>query len=154
MSFDAYIRLLIDTIWGSGYELYDMVSEPYQRFLETLSVTFEQSQNAAIANHLGFNLYERPRGAPENVGSTLRAVHPLVRTNPLTGWKSIFAVGASVKQINGITQDESKMLLKWFSDMTCRNHDLQVRYKWQAPNDVGKRSRKSFTCNMTRLEHG
>ena len=115
-----------------------MISEPYQKFLETLSVTFEQSQNVAIANHLGFNIYEQSRGAPENIGSTLRAVHPLVRTNPLTGWKSIFSVGVSIKHINGITEDESKMLLDWLFDMMCRNHDLQVRYKWKNSNDVGK----------------
>jgi alpha-ketoglutarate-dependent taurine dioxygenase len=31
-----------------------------------------------------------PRGAPDNVGNALRAIHPVIRTNPVTGWKSLF----------------------------------------------------------------
>lgn len=50
----------------------------------------------------------------ENVGDELRAVHPVVRTNPVTGWKSIFAVGHHTEKINGLSEDESRHLLDWF----------------------------------------
>ncbi len=71
------------------------------------------------------------------MGSELKAIHPVVRTNPVTGWKSIFPVGGHVKHINGLTDEESKKLLTWFLDLVYRNHDLQVRLKWQSPNDIG-----------------
>lgn len=130
--------LSLDTLWASGYEIYDRISEPYQKFLETLSVTFEQPGFGKAAERNGFELYDKPRGSPENVGKELKAVHPVVRTNPVTGWKSIFPVGGHVKHINGVTEDESKKLLDWFLDLVYRNHDLQVRLKWQNPNDIGK----------------
>ncbi|KAK3672121.1 hypothetical protein LTR78_008092 [Recurvomyces mirabilis] len=76
------------------------------------------------------------RGNPENVGSELTAVHPVVRTNPVSGWKSIFAVGHHAKRINEVAEPESEHLLKWFTQLIVENHDLQVRYKWQNPNDV------------------
>ncbi|KAL2259280.1 hypothetical protein VTK26DRAFT_7106 [Humicola hyalothermophila] len=125
-----------DTLWASGYELYDRISEPYQKFLETLTATFEQPGFNKVAERAGFKLYDKPRGAPENVGSELKAVHPVVRTNPVTGWKSIFPVGGHVSHINGLTEEESTKLLDWFLELVYKNHDLQVRFKWQNEHDI------------------
>lgn len=100
-------------------------------------MTFEQPGFAAAAERNGFKLYDKPRGAPENIGSILKAIHPVVRTNPVTGWKSIFPVGGHVSHINGVTEEESQKLLDWFLELLHKNHDLQVRLKWQNPNDIG-----------------
>jgi alpha-ketoglutarate-dependent taurine dioxygenase len=125
-----------DTLWASGYEIYDRISEPYQKFLETLTATFEQPGFINAAAKGGFSLYDKERGSPENVGKDLKAVHPVVRTNPVTGWKSIFPVGGHVGHINGLTELESKALLDWFLRLLVDNHDLQVRFKWNSPNDI------------------
>jgi alpha-ketoglutarate-dependent taurine dioxygenase len=125
-----------DTLWASGYEIYDRISAPYQKFLESLTATFSQPGFIEAAERGGFTIYDQPRGAPENVGRELTAVHPVVRTNPVTGWKSIFPVGGHISHINDITELESKALLKWFSRLLIDNHDLQVRFKWKNPNDI------------------
>ena len=125
-----------DTLWASGYDVYDSISKPYQQFLETLSVTFAQPGFNKLAEKGGFSIYDKPRGSPENVGSELVAIHPLVRTNPVTGWKSIFPVGGHVSHINGVTEEESKSLLAWFLDLVYKNHDLQVRFKWRNEHDI------------------
>ena len=64
-------------------------------------------------------------------------MHPVIRTNPVTGWKSVFAVGAHVQKINGLSDEESRHLLDWFVTLIVENHDLQVRNRWQNPNDLG-----------------
>ena len=87
---------------------------------------------------MGIELFEGPRGAPENTGSELAAVHPLVRTNPVTGWKSIYGVGIHIEKINGLSELESDHLKDVFLRMIMENHDLQVRCRWQNPNDMGK----------------
>ena len=74
-----------DTLWASGYEVYDRISPPYQRFLESLTATYAQPGFEESAQRLNYELYAAERGAPENVGSDLKAVHPVVRTNPVTG---------------------------------------------------------------------
>ncbi|KAI7784114.1 hypothetical protein LA080_010426 [Diaporthe eres] len=125
-----------DTLWASGYEIYDRISEPYQKFLEGLTGTFAQPFFKEVAEKGGFELYDKPRGAPENVGLELKAIRPVVRTNPVTGWKSIFPVGGHVRYINGVTQEESDHLLQWFLDLVYKNHDLQARLKWQNKNDI------------------
>jgi alpha-ketoglutarate-dependent taurine dioxygenase len=63
-------------------------------------------------------------------------VHPVIRTNPVTGWKSLFAVGHHVQRINGLTKEESKRTLDWFLQLLTENHDLQVRHRWANSNDV------------------
>jgi alpha-ketoglutarate-dependent taurine dioxygenase len=125
-----------DTLWASGYELYDRLSTEYQKFFERLTAVYAQPGFELAAKENGFELYDKPRGAPENVGTTLRAEHPVIRTNPVTGWKSIFAVGHHVQSINGLTDAESKHALEWFKTLIVENHDLQVRFKWLHPNDV------------------
>ncbi|PGH13581.1 hypothetical protein AJ79_03574 [Helicocarpus griseus UAMH5409] len=125
-----------DTMWASGYEVYDRISKPYQKFLETLTATYAQPGFGQSAKENGFELYSGERGAPENVGDELKAIHPVIRTNPVTGWKSVFAVGTHVARVNDVSEAESEHLLKWFVTLIVENHDLQVRLKWQNKNDL------------------
>jgi alpha-ketoglutarate-dependent taurine dioxygenase len=41
-----------------------------------------------------------------------------------------------VRHINDLTEGESKGLLDWFLRLVVDNHDLQVRHRWQNPNDL------------------
>jgi alpha-ketoglutarate-dependent taurine dioxygenase len=83
-----------------------------------------------------FDICSAERGAPENLGEVLEAVHPVVRTNPVTGWKSVFAVGHHVKRIHGLSDEESKRFLDWFVRLIVENHDLQVRFRGLQENDL------------------
>jgi alpha-ketoglutarate-dependent taurine dioxygenase len=131
-----------DTLWASGYEIYDRFSPAYQRFFEGLTARFvgEGFIKAAKTNPERVKLYTEPRGSPLNVGDELTAVHPVVRTNPVTGWKSIFAIGPFPQNIVELNSEESDELLKKFLAVITENHDLQVRFKWRNPNDIGRSS--------------
>jgi len=125
-----------DTLWASGYEIFDRISKPYQKFLEGLTATFAQPAFGNAAEKAGFKLYTETRGSPENIGDKLEAIHPVIRTNPVTGWKSVFGVGHHVQHINDLTKEESQHLLNWFLALITENHDLQVRHRWQNANDL------------------
>lgn len=129
-----------DTLWASGYELYDRFSKTYQKFFEGLTATFigEGFIKAAQADPEKVQIWEKPRGSPNNTGKELTAIHPVVRTNPVTGWKSIYSVGAFPKFINELSGTESEEVLKKFYNLILENHDLTVRYKWRNPNDLGE----------------
>ena len=79
-----------DTLWASAYEAYDRLSLPYRTFLEGLTAVHSAQKFKTIAAHYGRNVRTNERGAPDNVGDDLRAIHPVVRTNPITGWKGLF----------------------------------------------------------------
>ncbi|KAJ5691397.1 hypothetical protein N7488_012132 [Penicillium malachiteum] len=125
-----------DTLWASGYEIYDRISKPYQKFLETLTATYDGVGFRRMAESGKFELYAGERGAPVNIGPKLCAEHPVVRTNPITGWKSIFAVGSFPSKINGLNRKESTTMLQWFHDLITFGHDLQVRFRWNNANDI------------------
>lgn len=75
-----------DTVWASGYDVYDRLSPPMRAFLSTLTFTAGQKEKyEAIAAANGLAWYMDPRGAPENVGKEVTATHPVIRTNPVSG---------------------------------------------------------------------
>lgn len=126
-----------DTLWASGYEIYDRFSKPYQQFFEGLTATFSGEGFLKLVAAGKAKLYDKTRGSPQNVGGDLKAVHPVVRTNPVTGWKSIFAIGPFPAQINELTKEESDGVLAQLKHAIISQHDLQVRFRWKNPNDLG-----------------
>lgn len=119
-----------DTIWASGYEMYDRLSAPYQRFLEGLTAKHANPDFQAAAARVGFEIHPGPRGAAENVGQDLIANHPVVRTNPVTGWKSIYGALNQIEQLNELAPQESEEVLRYLGQLLTNNHDLQCRFKW------------------------
>jgi alpha-ketoglutarate-dependent taurine dioxygenase len=77
----------------------------------------------------------------------LSTVHPVIRTNPVTGWKGLFVNRGFTKRINELTKPESDEVLEflwdhissvsWRTMAGCgfqadrQNHDLQVRFRWE-----------------------
>ncbi|KAI0683840.1 alpha-ketoglutarate-dependent taurine dioxygenase [Cytidiella melzeri] len=120
-----------DTLWASGYEVYDRLSPSFAKYLETLEAVHEARFFNQIAKSLGNKLRDGERGSPGNVGDHLEAVHPVIRTNPVTGWKSVFVNPNFTKRIVGVTKDESDTILKYLFNLIQLNHDLQVRFRWE-----------------------
>ncbi|KAI1822014.1 taurine dioxygenase family protein [Xylaria intraflava] len=121
-----------DTLWASGYDIYDCLSKPFQKFIEGLTATY-------IANGQLFQddkIFEGPRGNPGNIGKSFQAVHPVVRTHPVTGWKSVYGVATFPKYINELSEKESQAVLKLLRETLVENHQVQVRFKWHNENDL------------------
>lgn len=125
-----------DTLFANGYALYERFSKPFQTFLEGLTGTYAQPGFNKFGKENNFLLYSEARGAPENIGDTLESTHPIVRTNPVTGWKSLFAIGVHFDHINGLTAIESQKIKDFINDTLVNSHDLQVRVSWTSESDV------------------
>ncbi|ESK83005.1 family taurine [Moniliophthora roreri MCA 2997] len=123
-----------DTLWASGYEAYDRLSPAFQKFLEGLTAVHNADFFNVYAEKHGLRIQD-PRGSPENTGSNLTAVHPVIRTNPVTGFKTLFVNKTFTKHILELTPDESDDVLDYLARHISDNHDLQVRFKWNK-NDV------------------
>lgn len=70
-----------DTLWASGYEIYDRLSPAMRTFLEGLTATHDAKFFLDEAERLGNPLRKGVRGNPLNYGDALTAVHPVIRTN-------------------------------------------------------------------------
>ncbi|KAJ3775196.1 hypothetical protein FB446DRAFT_725976 [Lentinula raphanica] len=124
-----------DTLWASGYEAYDKLSPALQKFLEGLTAVHSGEIFLDYAKKFDLKI-NTPRGSPENNADTgLVAIHPVIRTNPVTGFKSLFVNKSFTKRIVELTPDESDHLLEYLFRHVSENHDMQVRYKWKL-NDL------------------
>ncbi|KAJ1329266.1 sulfonate dioxygenase [Microdochium nivale] len=135
-----------DTLWASGYEIYDRLSEPMKKFLEGLTATHDANFFHDEAERLGNPLRKGVRGSPLNQGSDLKTTHPVVRTNPVTGWKSVYINKGFTKRINGVNKDESDMLLTYLFNLVTQNHDAQVRFKWRKNDAAIWDNRSTMHC--------
>lgn len=83
-----------------------------------------------VLGRFGFPLYSKERGHPENVGDKLQTVHPVIRTNPVTGYKALFVNRSFTKRINELSIDESDALLAYLFRLVAESFDFQARFRW------------------------
>ncbi|GAA5903594.1 TauD/TfdA dioxygenase family protein [Sporobolomyces salmoneus] len=124
-----------DTLFSSAYSHYDMLSLPMKEFLSNLKATHSGAMFRRQARKNGFDLHLGPRGAPENVGDDFEASHPIIRTNPVTGFNGLFVNQTFTERIEGVGFDESKILLDYLFKLQAQAHDAMVRYRWNV-NDL------------------
>ncbi|KAJ3283526.1 hypothetical protein HDU79_008978 [Rhizoclosmatium sp. JEL0117] len=138
-----------DTLWASAFELYERLSPAFAAFLEGLTATHTGDGFIALNKAGLVSINPGPRGAPEDVGTHLSTSHPVIRTNPITGWKGVFVNHGFTRRINELSKDESDAVLKHLFNLYTQNHDLQVRFKWNK-HDVAVWDNRSSVHAATR----
>ncbi|PWN20870.1 taurine catabolism dioxygenase [Microstroma glucosiphilum] len=124
-----------DTLWSSGYEIYDLLSPPFKALADSLTGYYAQPNFIEAAKRGGYRVHPGPRGSDDNVGETLDAIHPFVRTNPVTGWKSVFGVGTHFQRFEGLHKREGEILRQYVLELVTSHHTAQARLKW-GENDL------------------
>ncbi|OCF42656.1 hypothetical protein I317_03515 [Kwoniella heveanensis CBS 569] len=122
-----------DTQWVNCYDILDKMSPSMLRFFENT----EAEHNANFfhqeaANHGRTISKTMIRGNPLNVGDDLSARHPLIRTNPVTGWNALYYSYGFGGRIQGVTYDEHVMLREYLTQLCMNNFDCSVRFRWEA----------------------
>ncbi|BGP42433.1 hypothetical protein JCM10450v2_006529 [Rhodotorula kratochvilovae] len=120
-----------DTLFYSSYSHYDMLSAPMKAMLSQLTARHSGAMFRHQAQRHGFDLHLGPRGAPENVDDSFEASHPIIRTNAVTGFNTLFVNQCFTERIEGVTYDESRALLDYLFKLQAQAHDAQVRYRWE-----------------------
>ncbi|KAG7926958.1 hypothetical protein KL925_003243 [Ogataea polymorpha] len=115
---DAIPEVGGDTLWASGYAAYDKLSEEFKKFLD--------GKQAVYVSAHGYLDRNNPFAGPKKI----ERVHPIIRTHPATGWKSLFVNRGMTKRIIGLSSVESDLILNYLFDVFEKNADIQVRFKW------------------------
>ena len=108
-----------DTLWASMYAAYDLLSDSMKEFL-----------SARQAIHTSDQVYGGRYGMKDV--KTPSAVHPVVRTHPLTGRRALYVNSGFTSRIKGVTRRESGALLKMLYDHIAYEVEIQVRFRWEA----------------------
>jgi taurine dioxygenase len=115
-----------DTMFSDMYAAYDDLSQPIKTMIDGLS-----------ALHTSEHIYKgrySDRGKQDADISCPEAVHPVVRTHPDTGKKSLFVNRTFTTRILGLTESESDAVLKLLFEH-AEHIRYQIRFRW-ALNDM------------------
>jgi taurine dioxygenase len=126
-----------DTLFASMYAAYDALSEPMKAFLGGLSAIHDGGPNY-IDRAKRAGIYKPDKVFPANE-------HPVIRTHPETGKKSIYVNKIFTQHIVGIPKDESRAILDFLYQHIAKPN-FQCRFKWEA-NSV------AFWDNRCALHH-
>ncbi|GAA6006029.1 hypothetical protein JCM10207_007315 [Rhodosporidiobolus poonsookiae] len=110
-----------DTLFVSQTEAFDRLSEEFKKRLSGLKVVHSNADMLAHSASLG-----GPARFPP-----LETLHPLVRTHPVTGTKSLFIHAAHARRIHGYKQEESDYLYGFLNDVLRNSGDIQTRVRWE-----------------------
>ncbi|EKV15825.1 Alpha-ketoglutarate-dependent taurine dioxygenase [Penicillium digitatum] len=109
-----------DTLWSSQYAAYDVLSSHMQNYLKGLTAIHSADMQANDSRALGRPVRRRP----------VTTEHPLIRTNPVTGWNGLFFNPGFVKKIVGIPAAESDAIIRFLTDVISTTPELHARFSW------------------------
>jgi len=120
-----------DTVYASMERAWELLSEPLKRFLEPLRA-IHSAREAYDPRTTGDAKY-RGETAIQYVYSDAiyeQVEHPVVRTHPVTGRKSLYVNPMFTQQIVGLSKPESDGLLAMLYDVSTRP-ETTCRVRWQ-----------------------
>lgn len=109
-----------DTLWSSQYAAYDALSASMQKYLESLTALHSSHLQAEGSIAAGRPVRREP----------IVTEHPLVRSHPVTGWKSLFFNPGFVTKIVGVPKVESDAILAYLNEVVVTTPELHVRFQW------------------------
>lgn len=130
-----------DTIWANAALAYAMLSETMQRMLAPLRVhmsmrnVLESAQNYGRIDDTAVGRLAATKGSTQLSDDIVRKVqgtfHPLIRTHPVTGEKSLYCDGSYAVGFEGLTEAESEPLLKFLAAHMTQPA-FTCRLRWEA----------------------
>lgn len=125
-----------DTMWANGALAYAMLSDAYRRMIDGIRVHFsirdvlKAAQEAVETRDSPIGRLAATRDSPglsDDLQRKIRgSVHPLVRTHPVTGEKSLYIDPAYAIGLDGMLPEESAPMMRFLTDhitqpaFTCR----------------------------------
>lgn len=106
-----------DTVWASMYAALEALSAPMRALLEQLTARH-------VADYAGYYGDHPPQRAFPS------AVHPVVRTHPVTGRKALFVNAGFTRRIVELAANESGALLGFLFEHV-KHPAFQCRFKWR-----------------------
>ena len=115
-----------DTMWSNMYAAYEALSPGMQDLLANL-----RAVNSSALADVSKTREDRIRDSGSVEEREFVAEHPVVRTHPETGRKALYVNVAHTLRFVGMTEDESRPLLRYLFDQSVRP-ELTCRFQWRA----------------------
>lgn len=117
-------QALGDTVFANTIAAYDALPETTKKRIGGLKAIHRYSSRRRVADS------PRPKLTPQQLAETPDIAHPIVRTHPHTGRKSLYVTAGECIGIEGMSQDEAGDLIAEL-DAHCVRPEFLYRHKWQ-----------------------
>jgi taurine dioxygenase len=112
-----------DTMFANMYRAYEALSEPVRKMLDGLNAVHDSEHTLSVR----YGDKGRFRDPEARYPS---AVHPVVRTHPVTGRKALYVNTSYTTRIEGLSKRESDALLEMLL-LHIANPEFQCRFRWR-----------------------
>ncbi len=119
-----------DTLWSNMYLAYETLSDGMKRTLDGMTAVNSSTKGEAAATRED----RRKTAAKNDVGEAPEAVHPVVRTHPVTGRKALYVNYGHTTRFSGMTEAESAPVLEYLFAHQIRP-EFTCRFSWR-PSDI------------------
>ena len=109
-----------DTLFSSQIAAYNTLSDPMKEMLGALTATHAAAKQYRAD---GPSTKSKAMNTNDTDPAAFTVSHPVIRTHPETGRKALYVNSGFTTRINGVSRDESKMLLDFLL-----NHAVQERF--------------------------
>ena len=113
-----------DTLFANMYRAYETLSDGMKHMLDGLMAVNSADRPAVAATRA-----DRIREAGRDDGRSTEAIHPVVRTHPETGRKSLYVNIAHTVRFEGMTEEESAPLLAYLFEHQTKP-EFTCRFRW------------------------
>jgi taurine dioxygenase len=117
-------RPLGDTVFANTIAAYDALPHVTKKRIDGLKAIHRYSSRRRVSDS------PRPKLTPQQLAETPDIAHPIVRTHPHTGRKSLYVTAGECIGIQGMPQDEAVDLIAELDDH-CVRPEFLYRHKWQ-----------------------
>ena len=117
-------RPIGDTVFANTVAAYEALPESMKKLLARLKAVHRYSARRRVADS------PRPKLTRQQVEETPDIAHPIVRTHPYTGRKSLYVTAGECIGIEGMPDDEALDLIAEL-DSHCVRPEFLYRHKWQ-----------------------
>lgn len=115
-----------DTLFANQYLAYEQLSEGLKQTLEGLKLV-SRSDNQVVAKTRSARIKE---SGVKLKSASLSGCHPVIRTHPETGRKTLYASPGHSRYFDGWSENESAALLSYIHNHQTKE-EFQCRHVWQ-----------------------
>jgi taurine dioxygenase len=113
-----------DTVFANTIAAYEALPETMKKRIDSLNAIHRYSARRRVADS------PRPKLTAEQLAETPDILHPIVRTHPYTGRKSLYVTAGECIGIEGMPEDEAIDLIAEL-DAHCVRPEFLYRHRWQ-----------------------
>lgn len=123
-----------DTLFANMYQAYDALSDGMKRMLDGLRAFNSSEQKDLGGRAQKMAELNALKDTYVEGSEALEHFHPVVRTHPETGKKSLFVNGSHTVHFEGMSEEESKPILDYLI-AHMKKPEFQCRFRW-APGSI------------------